>query len=181
MNHRRFALTAAGAVILALFGPRSIVVADEPATEVPASLPTPVAKTQVEKTPTMAAAQVKVAPTGKPAHLPVYVEDWGHLADLTREDPLIFPRSEFWAKRREQTSSILAGGLIVGGGAVALGLSDWLTDGDWSHRARWSVVGGAGVVLVSYFVAWAFGPDRDDLLTVINQWNLRHSDRPLAP
>jgi len=149
--------------------------------EVPASVPTSAGKTQVEKTPLIAVAPVKVAPACKSAPLPVYIENWGRLADLTREDPEVSPRAEFWAERHELTSWLLGGGQIVGGGAVALGISDRLTDDGWARRAKWSAVGGASVVLVSYFVAWAFGPDRDDLLTVINQWNFRHPDRPLAP
>lgn len=155
--------------------------ADEPATEAPASIPTPAGKTQVEKPPFIAVAPVKVAPACKPTPLPVYIEDWGRLADLTREDSEVFPRAEFWAKRHEQTSWILGGGMILGGGAAALGISDRLTDDGWSRRAKWSIVGGVGVALVSAFVYWAFDPDRDDLVTVINQWNFRHPDRPLAP
>ena len=181
MIYRSFVLTAASLVFLALVSPISVVLADEPATEAPTSVPTPASPKQVEKTPLIAIAPIKVAPVCKPAPLPAYIENWDRLADLTREDSEVFPRAEFWAKRHEVTSSIRAGGLIVGGGAFALGVSAWLTDDDLSRRAKWSMVGGIGVELVSAFVYWAFDPDRDDLLTVINQWNFHHPDRPLAP
>jgi len=181
MIHHRLALIAASLGFLTLLGPIPLSMADEAATQVPGGVPTPAGNTQVEKTPANAATQVKVAPVCKSAPLPVYIEDWGRLADLTREDSEVFPRAEFWAKRHEQTSWIRGGGLIVGGGAVVLGIADRLTDDTSSRRAKWSIAGGVGVALVSAFVYWAFDPDRDDLLTVINQWNFRHPDRPLAP
>jgi hypothetical protein len=35
--------------------------------------------------------------------------------------------------------------------------------------------------MVAVLMNWAFAPDRDDRLTVINHWNLRHPDQVLAP
>jgi hypothetical protein len=100
------------------------------------------------------------------------------LAALTEADGVVFPKAEFWARRREQADWVLGTGLILGGGAAVLGTMDWLLTGD-SHTNKWSTA--AGVALVSLFTNWAFAPDWDDLLTVINQWNLRHPDRPMAP
>jgi hypothetical protein len=76
---------------------------------------------------------------------------------------------------------VLGTGLILGGGAAALGTMDRLSTGSWSNTSKWSTAGGIGVALLSLLANWAFAPDRDDLLTVINHWNLRHRDPQLAP
>jgi hypothetical protein len=110
----------------------------------------------------------------------VYIEDWGRLAALTQSDSLISPRAEFWARRREQANWVLGAGLILGGGAFALGTVDGLVTGEWSRPAKWQTAG-VGAALVSFLAYLAFSPDRDDLLTILNQWNLRHPDRLLAP
>jgi hypothetical protein len=113
--------------------------------------------------------------------LPVYIADWGRLAELTGSDPEIAPKSKFWAKRHEDTMTIFAAGTIVGTGALLLGTVDRLTSDGWTKTGKWEVVGGAGGVLFTLFLSWLFDPDHDDFLTVVNHWNLRHPDRPLAP
>lgn len=148
--------------------------ADEPATALPADVATPAAAPTV-------AAPPSVASSCPPAYAPVYIEDWGRLAALTQSDPLIYPRAEFWARRREQSNWVLGAGLIVGGGAAALGTLNRLTTDAWSNTSKWSIVGGVGAALVSFLAYLAYSPDQDDLLTILNQWNLRHPDRRLAP
>ncbi len=122
-----------------------------------------------------------VAPICPLAHSPVYVADWGRLAALTQSDATVFERAELWAKQREQTDWMLAAGLFLGGGAAVLGTVNRLGNESWTSTTKWGVAGGAGVALVSLLAALAFSPDRDDFYTVINQWNLRHPDRLLAP
>ena len=76
---------------------------------------------------------------------------------------------------------VLGAGLFLGGGAAALGTLDRLTTDGWTTASKWSVTAGVGVAVVSVLSYWAFAPDRDDLLTVINHWNIRHPDMLLAP
>ena len=178
---RSVALTATSLVILAILVPTHIALADQAEAEVPAQVQIPAGERQVEKIAPIPSTTANAAANCKPAPLPVYIENWGRLAELTQSDPVVFPKAEFWARRREHTDWIVGSGLILGGGAIVLGTVDRLTNDAWSKTAKWMVAGGVGVELVSIFVAWAFGPDRDDLLTVINQWNLHHSDHPLAP
>ena len=184
MTSRRLASSVVSLVLLSL-GEATLAQADETA----AAIPTDVAARALDKpsdkkaemaTPIIAAPP-SIAPSCTPVYAPVYIEDWGRLAALTQTDPLVLSKAEFWARRREQANWVLGTGLILGGGAVALGSMDWLTTGELSRTVKWSMVGGLGLALVSFLADWAFAPDRDDLLTVINQWNLRHPDRLLAP
>jgi len=135
----------------------------------------PPAKATVPSKPAVVACKCAPAPS------PVYVEDWGRLADLTRSDPLMLEQAEFWRDRRDTARWVLGTGLVLGGGAAALGTLDHLTNDGWSTASKWSVAGGVGVAVVSVFLHWAFSPDRDDLLTAINHWNIRHPDLLLAP
>jgi hypothetical protein len=115
------------------------------------------------------------------AIIPVYVDTWGRLAALTESDPEVAPVSKFWSSRRDSTSTVLATGTIIGSGAILLGTVNRLTNDSWTTANQWEIAGGAGVILASVLTWWLFSPDRDDFLTVINHWNLRHEDRPLAP
>jgi hypothetical protein len=173
MIRRSLALTVVSIVLLTAGGAK-LTLADEPAAAIPADVATPAAA------PTVAAPS-SVAPSCTPVYAPVYIEDWGRLAALTQSDPLVFSKAEFWAKRREQANWVLGTGLILGGGAAALGTLDRLTTDAWSNTSKWSIAGGVGAALVSFLAYLAYSPDGDDLLTVINQWNLRHPDRLLAP
>jgi hypothetical protein len=56
-----------------------------------------------------------------------------------------------------------------------------LTNDSLSTANKWEFGGGAVVLVTSVLAWWLMSPDRDDFLTVINHWNLRHHDRPLAP
>jgi hypothetical protein len=143
------------------------------ATREPAPAPLVVTKNRAATTQAVAGA-CKAAP------LPLYVEDWGRLADLTREDPRVFQQADFWRIRRENTRWLVAG-IVAGSGVATLATAHRLQTGEWSDRNKWMLVGGLTTALVSTLAYWAFSPDRDDLLTVLNHWNLRHPDRPLAP
>jgi hypothetical protein len=152
--------------------------ADDATLASPAEVATPTSDEPVKKVvphPSAAASNCPLAPA------PVYIEDWARLAALTESDSVVFPKAEFWAKRREQANWVLGTGLILGGGAAVLGTVDRLSTGAWSNSSKWTMAGGFGVAVVSLLLNWAFAPDRDDLVTVINHWNLRHPDRQLAP
>jgi hypothetical protein len=133
------------------------------------------------KTSETANRSALLAPACALPRAPVYVSDWDRLASLTEPDFVVGAKAAFWAKRGQAARWIAAAGIVFGGGAATLGTFDRLTHTSWTDSSKWSVAGGLTAVAFSLFVAWAFGPDRDDMMTVINQWNLRHPDRPLAP
>ncbi len=102
------------------------------------------------------------------------------MADLTRPDPVVFEKADFWRNRHESSRWWLVG-VFLGGGAASVATIDRLGNGSWTDTNKWGLAGGVAVAAVSLLAYWAFSPDRDDRLTVINHWNLRHPDRPLAP
>jgi hypothetical protein len=154
----------------------SLAQANETTPAPPAEVARPASNEPTDKPPTAAAAVNCPA-----AVVPVYIEDWARLAALTESDSVIFPKAEFWARRREQANWVLGTGLILGVGATTLGTMNALATDSWSNTSKWTTAGGVGVALVSLLLDWAYAPDRDDLMTVINHWNLRHPDRLLAP
>jgi hypothetical protein len=165
-------------LILSTLIPSTPARADDATLAPPTEVATPTSNEPAKKVvpPTSTAA-----PNCPLAPAPVYIEDWARLAALTESDSVVFPKAEFWATRREQANWVLGIGLILGGGAAVLGTVDRLSTGAWSNTSKWTTAGGVGVALVSLLLNWAFAPDRDDFVTIINQWNLRHPDRRLAP
>lgn len=171
----RFGLTMPSLLLFLAAAPPAR--ADEAVVASPAEVAKPANEQPAERVTSPAAT---AAPVCEPAHPPVYIEDWGRLAALTQSDALVTSKADFWARRREQANWVLGTGLILGGGAAGLGTVDGLISSEWSRPAKWQIAG-VGLALVSFLAYLAYSPDRDDLLTVINQWNLRHPDRQLAP
>lgn len=125
---------------------------------------------------------VVVDPPKKPAPSPVYVSDWGRLAALTESDLAVFERANSLASREDQVwRLLLPTGLLVGGGLAFAGTVGRLNDDHWTDATKWVKFSGVGVAAVTLLISWALSPGRDDFLTIINHWNLRHPDRPLAP
>lgn len=158
--------------------PSTPALADDATLASPAEVATPTSDEPAKKVVPHPSA---TAPSCPLAPAPVYIEDWARLATLTESDSVVFPKAEFWATRREQANWVLGTGLILGGGAAVLGTVDRLSAGSWSNTSKWTTAGGVGVALVSLLLNWAFAPDGDDFVTIINHWNLRHPDRQLAP
>lgn len=194
MSHRSIVQAFSGLVALAVLIPASSSLADTDATQSPAAgknqpeetqkedatvapKAKPVEKTTLPAKPA-AAAVCNCGPARPP--LPLYVEDWARLADLTQADPVVFSKADFW-RSRQDTSRWLFAGVILGGGAAALASFDRLGTGRWTDTNKWMLAGGLSAAVLSVLTYWAFAPDRDDLLTVINHWNLRHPDQTLAP
>jgi len=193
MCNRSFAPAISGLIALAVQIPAAVALAETAAgvdstetknetAEPPADAPVvPAAAKPAGKATVAAKPAAAVACNCSPSHAPLYVEDWGRLAALTRSDPLVFEQAEFWRNRHDTSRWLLGAGVFLGGGAALLGMLDRLSNDTWSTTSKWSVPGGLGVVVTSLFLNWAFSPDRDDLLTVINHWNIRHPDLQLAP
>jgi hypothetical protein len=138
--------------------------------------PTPVA----EKRPPVPRPPLPLTCKCPQAKPPLYVEDWGRLAALTQTDREVFDQADFW-RRREEASRWMLAGMFVGGTAAAVATIDRLATSSWNDTNKWALAGGIGLALFSFLGYWAYSPDRDDLLTVINSWNLRHGDMLLAP
>jgi hypothetical protein len=180
------------AILAALFGYARPSVAQEAAADAASPPPAESMEKQQEKPlppekpaekPVAVAnpAPAKVVASCPKARIPVYIEDWGRLAELTASDPEVGTISRFWADRHHGTATVHAAGTIIGTGAIFFGTISRLTTDSWTEANKWEIAGGAGLVLVSALTSWLFSPNRDDFLTVINHWNLRHPDRPLAP
>ncbi len=117
-----------------------------------------------------------------PVHLaPVYVASWPRLEALTQSDALIFPQVESLARRQDAARTLAVGGVAVGGIATLVGTFHALGQDSWSRFDKWSVASGGILAATTLFLAWAIEPDRDELYTLINQWNLRHPQQELAP
>lgn len=111
----------------------------------------------------------------------LYIQDWGHLADVTRSDAQVFAWADSLATRDRASSQITTSGLLVGGSAATVGTLSRLATDRWTNLTKWSVAGGLGLVIVTAAISWLVAPDHSDLAAVVNEWNQRHPDRPLAP
>jgi hypothetical protein len=150
--------------------------------------PTPPVEAPAEAAPPVPACPVIPACPACPSPMPLatkpqplYVTDWGRLAALTQEDRRVFSLADAHAQRLDH--AYLAGGIGVtlGAGAGLLGLFGRLTDDHWTTASTWGTLGGVSTAVLSALIAWTIAPKRDDFYTVVNAWNLRHPDRPLAP
>jgi len=151
--------------------------ATKPADQQPSAKPAPSEAANPSPKPT-----VKLACPSCPApRPPVYVADWARLAALTQSDSLIFPQVDGSAQRHDLVHTLTVGGVVLGGIAAMTGGFHAVSADEWSKFDKWSVVGGVSLTAVSVFIAWAMEPDRDDFLTLINHWNLRHPQQVLSP
>ena len=126
------------------------------------------------------AAPLVETKTGSP-RLPVYVESWPRLAELTQSDPVVFDRADNWASRWSTTVGTTLELLGLSGAVAAFGTVDRLARDHWTNTGKWTVAGGLGVAIATLITAWAISPGRAEFLAVINQWNPRNPDRPLVP
>lgn len=140
--------------------------------------------------PAAAAAALPTAPPAPPDLRPrIYVKDLDHLAELVKEDPVVWPKAKELADQRTRAITTMA----VGGGAglvlMVAGLLKYGADtsNDVSSpnfmNPRTKVgptlmITGLVFAIGSPLVGLALHPKRDDLLDVVNDWNTRHVDRP---
>jgi hypothetical protein len=157
----------------------TIVLADDTAQAISAAAAKAQGGRNAEKTGRVPIATTLVA--AEPAPLPVYIENWARLAEFTKSDRVVFAQADRWATRRWYAGSDLGALFLLGSGVAAIGTFDRLATNHWTNTSKWTLATGLSVAIVALITAWAILPDRDDFLTVINQWNARHPDRPLAP
>jgi hypothetical protein len=112
---------------------------------------------------------------------PVYVADWVRLAELSRSDSLILDQVDVYASRHETARHVAIVGSAVGVAVALVGTLRGLFGNGWTDGNKGTLLGGGGLTVVSLLAGWAINPDRDDFLTLINHWNLRHPDLVMAP
>jgi len=112
---------------------------------------------------------------------PVYVADWARLAELTRSDSLIFNQVDEHASKHETARHVASVGTALGVAVALFGTFRGLFDDGWTYANKGTVLAGSGLAAVSLLAGWAINADRDDFLTLINHWNLRHPDLVIAP
>lgn len=111
----------------------------------------------------------------------LYIQDWGHLAEVTRADEEIFDRADSLSNRDSASRQITTVGWLLGGSVAASATISRLSTDHWTSFTKGGVAGGLGLLAVSYAISWFVAPDHGDLASVVNEWNHRHPDRPLAP
>jgi len=128
--------------------------------------------------PPAAAAKPSVV---SPHPVVLYIQDWEHLADVTRSDDKIFARADSLVSQHLRSSQTATSGLLVGGSVTVAAAISRLTSDHWTDFTKWGLAGGLSLIAVSMVISWAIDPDHSDLASVVNQWNERHPERPLAP
>jgi hypothetical protein len=157
----------------------TVALADEAAPKISAAAAEAQSRRSAEKTGRVPIATAVIG--ANPERPPVYIENWAQLAEFTRSDRVVFAQADRWATRRWYAGSDLGALFLLGSGIAAIGTFDRLAANHWTNASKWTLASGLSVAIVALITAWAILPDRDDFLTVINQWNARHPDRPLAP
>ena len=123
-----------------------------------------------------------VKPAVLPAHpVVLYIQDWSHLAEVTRTDAQVFARADYLAMRSEASRQVTIVGWLLGGSVALAGTISRLSTDHWTDFTKWSVGGGLGLVALTSAISWLVEPNHSDLAAVVNDWNQRHPDRPLAP
>ena len=112
---------------------------------------------------------------------PFYVTDWQRLAELTKDDNRVFPLADAYAKKLDNAYIIGGIGITLGGGVAFLSALSRLTNDHWTTKTQWGMACGLSATAFSALIAWTIAPNRDDLYTVINTWNMRNPIHPLAP
>jgi len=151
--------------------------ADEPGAP-PSSAPSPPPVEAAKPAKPAEAARTAVSP-----HHPVvlYIQDWEHLADVTRSDAEVFDRADSLSMRGSASRQITTAGWLLGGSIAASAAIARLSTDHWTSFTKDGLAGGLGLLAVSYAISWFVAPDHGDLAAVVNEWNQRHPDRPLAP
>jgi hypothetical protein len=118
---------------------------------------------------------------------PLYIKDLDHLADLVKDDPPLDRRASDLAERlRDARIAYGASVLVLAAGTLTsfivekndcVGSGPTLCQQD--PNLTYLLVG-MGVSVVIAAIAFGTAPRRDEFIDVVNDWNQRHPDRPLA-
>jgi len=142
--------------------------ADEPAAPPP----------RAEAPPPATPAKPSVSP---PHPVVLYIQDWAHLAEVTRSDEQIFSRADDLTDRESGSRQIAVVGFLLGGSLATVATVSRLSTDHWTDFTKWGLAAGVSGAAVGWAIAWLVAPSHSDLVSVVNEWNQRHPDRPLAP
>ena len=122
------------------------------------------------------------------ARPPLYIKNLDHLADLVKDDPLLDKRALDLVDRL-QNSRIMYGISLVTLAAAAvtpflIKKTDCVGSGptmlcQQDPNLTYLLIG-SGISVVIGAIAFGMAPERDEYIDVVNDWNQRHPDRPLA-
>lgn len=120
-----------------------------------------------------------------PSQAKLYVSDVGSLAALVANDPVVNPMAQHLVSRREGAIGAGVAIGIIGAAVLVAGILDThpLCAGTFCSGTEPSaplITAGAFLLPVGGLVAALLYPKQDDLLGVINAWNLRHLDSQLT-
>jgi hypothetical protein len=149
----------------------------------------PAAAGQAGKLATPSAVLPPPAPPPPDLRTRVYVKDLDHLAELTRVDPVVGPRTLALAERQARARTALIATGVATLGLIVLGIADpWKEPcpggvacvRPMSGGAKFAFGAGLAVPWIGGGLAWAASPKREELLDVINDWNARHPGEPFS-
>lgn len=115
----------------------------------------------------------------------IYVKDLDHLAELTRADPVVGPRTQALAERHATFRRTLIGTGLASLALVVLGIADpWkekCPPGEFcvermSGGAKFAFGAGLAIPWIGGAAAFATVPRQAELLDALNDWNVRHPD-----
>jgi hypothetical protein len=120
-----------------------------------------------------------------PSQAKLYVSDVGSLAALVVNDPVVNPMAQHLVSRRQGAIGAGVAIGIIGAAVLVAGILDThpLCAGTFCSGSEPSaplISVGALLLPVGGLVAALLYPKQDDLLDVINTWNLRHLDNQLT-
>jgi SH3 domain-containing protein len=119
-------------------------------------------------------------------HPRIYVKDLDHLAELVKDDPNVAPKARELARKRTTAFTVLGVGLAGGAALTLVGLSQAnnhrdLNDPNFGRNdGAGAMTAGLLTSLGAVVVGLALSPSRNDLLDVINEWNVAHPDQPFT-
>jgi hypothetical protein len=113
--------------------------------------------------------------------IPRYIGDWDQLSRLAGSDPGIAPMTNQFASRDKFAGDVAKVGILSGLGLGLFGVVSGTSGDSWSKQDKGLAIAGAGVAVLAWVTYWLSMPARSDFLDVINLWNQRHPDLPVAP
>ncbi|HLT32063.1 MAG TPA: hypothetical protein VK013_18635 [Myxococcaceae bacterium] len=117
----------------------------------------------------------------------IYVKNLGHLSELVESDEVVAPLARdlhqrevsskvvWWGSLLAGTALLTASLLVPGDNCSTIGGQEYCSFGPTNYGL---MIGGVALGTIGPIVGVLMAPKREDLLDVINTWNVRHPDEP---